>query len=140
MVFFHEVTVKAGVTEGTHQHIGSEELYYITEGTGTAYVGEHDDPALEDFPVVEEPRLGLGVRRCRQVPVKKGSVIYTKWWYLASATWELQIKVRRLSLSKQLSKLPTIFKLYVVDRTNKTLYQSLQVPHLNMTPTIHSCG
>lgn len=78
LVFFHEVTVPAGITEGTHQHIGSEELYYIVEGTGVAYVGENDDPALAAFPVVDEPIFGLGDRRCREVPVKKGSVIYTK--------------------------------------------------------------
>ncbi len=78
LVFFHEVTVPAGITEGTHQHIGSEELYYIVEGTGVAYVGENDDPALAAFPVVDEPVFGLGARRCREVPVKAGSVIYTK--------------------------------------------------------------
>ena len=37
MVFFHEVTVSPNTVEGTHQHIGSEELYYITEGAGFAY-------------------------------------------------------------------------------------------------------
>jgi mannose-6-phosphate isomerase-like protein (cupin superfamily) len=78
VVFFHEVTVNSGVTEGTHQHIGSEELYFITEGTGLAYMGEHDDPDLSSYPVVDEPVFGLGTRRCRSVPVTKGSVIYTK--------------------------------------------------------------
>lgn len=78
LVFFHEVTVPAGITEGTHQHIGSEELYYIVEGEGTAYVGANDDPSLEAFPIVEEPVFGLGARSCREVPVKAGSVIYTK--------------------------------------------------------------
>jgi mannose-6-phosphate isomerase-like protein (cupin superfamily) len=78
LVFFHEVTVPPGITEGTHQHIGSEELYYIVSGAGVAYVGEHDDPALAHLPVVDEPIFGLGDRRCREVPVQKGSVIYTK--------------------------------------------------------------
>ena len=78
LVFFHEVTVAAGVTEGTHQHIGSEELYYIVEGEGIAYIGENDDPTSQQFPVVDEPVFGLGRRKCREVPVRKGSVIYTK--------------------------------------------------------------
>ena len=78
LVFFHEVTVAPGITEGTHQHIGSEKLYYIVEGDGLAYLGENDDPTLTAFPVVDEPVFGLGDRRCREVPVQKGSVIYTK--------------------------------------------------------------
>jgi mannose-6-phosphate isomerase-like protein (cupin superfamily) len=77
-VFFHEVTIPPGKTEGTHQHIGSEELYYICEGEGIAQVGENDDPALAGFPVVEEPLFGLGVRKLREVPVRPGSVIFTK--------------------------------------------------------------
>ena len=77
-VFFHEVTIPPGTTEGTHQHIGSEELYYIVQGEGVAYMGEHDDPELAVFPVVEEPIFGLGTRRVREVPVRPGSIIYTK--------------------------------------------------------------
>jgi mannose-6-phosphate isomerase-like protein (cupin superfamily) len=77
-VFFHEVLIPPGKTEGTHQHIGSEELYYIVEGEGIAYMGGDDDPELASFPLVEEPIFGLGVRRCREVPVTPGSVIFTK--------------------------------------------------------------
>jgi mannose-6-phosphate isomerase-like protein (cupin superfamily) len=78
VVFFHEVTVSPGVVEGTHQHIGSEEVYYVVSGAGTAYMGEHDDPRLTGFPVVEQHVYGLGVRRCRSVPVGPGDVIFTK--------------------------------------------------------------
>lgn len=78
LVFFHEVTIPPGATEGTHQHIGSEELYYITEGEGMAYLGNDDDPSLASYPLVDEPVFGLGVRQLRTVPVKPGSVIFTK--------------------------------------------------------------
>ena len=78
LVFFHEVTVPAGVTEGTHQHIGSEELYFITEGKGLAYMGKNDAPELDAYPLVDEPVFGLESRECREVPVKKNSVIFTK--------------------------------------------------------------
>lgn len=78
LVFFHEVTIPPGVTEGTHQHIGSEELYYIVEGTGIAYMGANDAPELADYPLVDESVFGLETKKCRQVPVKKGSVIFTK--------------------------------------------------------------
>src|SRR5690606_24807756 len=46
LVFFHEVTIPPGKVEGTHQHIGSEELYYIVSGRGHAYLGFKDDPSL----------------------------------------------------------------------------------------------
>lgn len=78
LVFFHEVTIPAGKIEGTHQHIGSEELYYIFKGQGVAYLGEDDDPNLATFPLVDQPIFGLDVRPCREVPVKPGSVIFTK--------------------------------------------------------------
>jgi len=78
LVFFHEVTVPPGVVEGTHQHVGSEELYYIVEGEGIAYLGEDDDPGLADAPVVERDIFGIGPKRCRQVSVQPGSVIFTK--------------------------------------------------------------
>lgn len=78
LVFFHEVTIPPGKIEGTHQHIGSEELYYIFQGQGTAYLGEHDDPTLANFPLIDQPIYGLDVRKCREVPVKPGSVIFTK--------------------------------------------------------------
>ncbi|HEX2078480.1 MAG TPA: hypothetical protein VHG08_12250 [Longimicrobium sp.] len=79
VVFFHEVTIPPGTTEGTHQHIGSEELYFITEGRGVAYMGAEDDPSLRDaYPTVERDIFGIGPKACKQVPVEPGSVIYTK--------------------------------------------------------------
>jgi mannose-6-phosphate isomerase-like protein (cupin superfamily) len=76
--FFHEVTVPPGVVEGTHRHVGSEELYYIVSGEGTAYLGEFDDPTLNQVPVVERDIFGIGPRRCREVSVRRGHVIFTK--------------------------------------------------------------
>ena len=78
VVFFHEVTVPPGVVEGTHQHIGSEELYYVVEGKGIAYMGENDDPALADAETVIRDIYGIGPKPCRQVEVEAGSVIFTK--------------------------------------------------------------
>ncbi len=78
VVFFHEVTIAAGKVEGTHRHIGSEELYYIVSGEGIAYMGEHDDPKTADFPTVDRHIFGLGVKKCRELPVRAGNVIYTK--------------------------------------------------------------
>ena len=45
VVFFHKVTIPPGAIEGTHRHIGTEELYCIVEGEGIAYMGDGDDPA-----------------------------------------------------------------------------------------------
>jgi mannose-6-phosphate isomerase-like protein (cupin superfamily) len=78
LVFFHEVTIPPGKVEGTHRHIGSEELYYIVQGEGIGYLGESDDPQLADLPVVERDIFGLGTRRCKEVPLRPGNVIYTK--------------------------------------------------------------
>jgi mannose-6-phosphate isomerase-like protein (cupin superfamily) len=78
LVYFHHVTLAPGVFEGVHQHIGSEELYYITEGEGVAYMGEGDDPANDHFNTVEQHIFGLGVKKVRELPVKAGNVIYTK--------------------------------------------------------------
>jgi mannose-6-phosphate isomerase-like protein (cupin superfamily) len=81
VVFFHEVTIPPRTVEGTHQHIGSEELYYITEGTGVAYMGLVDDPDLEvdaRYPTVTREIYGIGPKPCKEVPVGPGSVIYTK--------------------------------------------------------------
>ncbi|GJM64923.1 cupin domain-containing protein [Persicobacter diffluens] len=79
LVFFHEVTIPANAIEGTHRHIGSEELYYITEGEGVAYVGEGDDPSADvKYPTVNTSIYGLEKKDCKEVPVSKGSVIYTK--------------------------------------------------------------
>jgi mannose-6-phosphate isomerase-like protein (cupin superfamily) len=78
LVFFHEVTVPPNAVEGTHRHIGSEELYYITAGTGVAYMKDGDDPTTDDYPLVERFLFGLEPVACRELPVKPGSVIYTK--------------------------------------------------------------
>ncbi|SDW90546.1 cupin domain-containing protein [Nitrosomonas communis] len=78
MIFFHEVTIPPGKVEGNHQHIGTEELYYITEGEGIAYLRVGDDPATDSFPTMERQVMGLGFRDFKELPVKPGSVIYTK--------------------------------------------------------------
>ena len=80
-VYFHEVTIPPGTVEGTHQHIGSEELYYIFEGEGIAYMGDADDPTLADpnkHPVLTVDLFGLAKHDVREVKVEPGSVIYTK--------------------------------------------------------------
>ena len=79
VVFFHEVTIPPGTVEGTHQHIGSEELYYITEGTGIAYMREGDDPKADaKYPTVMRDIYGIGMRACKELPVQPGSIIFTK--------------------------------------------------------------
>jgi mannose-6-phosphate isomerase-like protein (cupin superfamily) len=78
VVFFHHVTVDPGSLEGTHRHIGSEELYYITEGEGTAWMEDGDDPSLSQYPLEERHIYGLDPVMCRRMPVKPGSIIYTK--------------------------------------------------------------
>jgi oxalate decarboxylase/phosphoglucose isomerase-like protein (cupin superfamily) len=80
-VYFHEVTIPPGTVEGTHQHIGSEELYYIFEGEGIAYMGAGDDPDLNDdatYPLRTVDIFGLPKHDVREVKVQPGSVIYTK--------------------------------------------------------------
>lgn len=87
VVFFHEVTIPPGTVEGTHCHVGSEELYYIVSGEGVAYMAVGDDPKTMErdpdtgaprFPVVERHVYGLFPRECVELPVKPGSVIFTK--------------------------------------------------------------
>lgn len=78
VVFFHEVTIPPGTIEGTHRHIGTEEVYFVTEGTGTAYMAEGDDPATAGFPTVEREIFTLGKVKCKELPVEPGSIIYTK--------------------------------------------------------------
>jgi mannose-6-phosphate isomerase-like protein (cupin superfamily) len=78
MVFFHEVAIPPGVVEGTHQHIGSEELYFVYEGEGLAYMGATDHPDLVDYPEEQRHIFGLDPKPVRALPVKKGSVIFTK--------------------------------------------------------------
>jgi len=80
-VYFHEVTIPPGTVEGTHQHIGSEELYYIFEGEGIAYMGAGDDLSLADdskYPLRTVDIFGLPKHDVREVKVQPGSVIYTK--------------------------------------------------------------
>lgn len=78
VVFFHEVTIPPGTVEGTHRHIGTEELYFIVEGKGIAYMADGDDPANERYPLVEREIYTLGKLKCRELPVEPGNVIYTK--------------------------------------------------------------
>lgn len=78
VIYFHEVTIPPGCVEGTHQHIGSEELYYITAGNGTAYIGLDDDPALRDEEIVDVTVFGFGGKACRKKSVSVGDVIFTK--------------------------------------------------------------
>jgi mannose-6-phosphate isomerase-like protein (cupin superfamily) len=78
LVFFHEVTIPPGVVEGTHRHIGSEELYYIVSGHGTVYVGVGDDPATDGYEAVERVVFGIGPKQCRRIPVGPGSMLLTK--------------------------------------------------------------
>jgi len=78
LVFFHEVTVPPGAVEGTHRHIGSEELYYIVSGTGLAYILDGDDPTTLNYPRVTRPVYGLDPLPCRELPLKPGSVLFTK--------------------------------------------------------------
>ena len=78
VVFFHKVTIPPGTIEGTHRHIGTEELYCIVEGEGVAYMGDGDDPANDQYPLVAREIYGLGTLYCRELPLIPGSVIYTK--------------------------------------------------------------
>ncbi len=79
-IFFHEVTIPPGKVEGTHRHIGTEELYFITEGSGLMYIGLDDDPTLNDTnsKIVDRDVYGFGVKQCREVPVRAGNGIFTK--------------------------------------------------------------
>jgi mannose-6-phosphate isomerase-like protein (cupin superfamily) len=86
MIFFHHVTIPPGKIEGNHQHIGSEELYYIVEGDGIAYMRVGDDPKTDAkdaagndiYEIESRVTMGLGRNDFRRLPVKPGSVIYTK--------------------------------------------------------------
>ena len=78
VVFFHEVTIPPLKVEGTHRHIGSEELYYVVSGEGFAYMGVGDDPATDGFPTVEREVFAIGKGPCKELPVRAGHVIFTK--------------------------------------------------------------
>jgi mannose-6-phosphate isomerase-like protein (cupin superfamily) len=82
-IFFHEVTVEPGKVEGNHQHVGSEELYYVVSGKGIAYLRVGDDPALGDaddktYDTESREVFGLGMKDFKALPVEAGSMIYTK--------------------------------------------------------------
>lgn len=86
MIFFHHVTIPPGKVEGNHQHVGSEELYFIVEGSGIAYMRNGDDPSLsakdpdgtDRFRIVPRMTMGIGWNDFRELPVSPGSIIYTK--------------------------------------------------------------
>ena len=86
MIFFHEVTIPPGKVEGNHQHIGSEELYYIIAGSGIAYLRVGDDPATDAtdaagkplFDTVSREVMGIGRKDFKALPVSAGSMIFTK--------------------------------------------------------------
>lgn len=79
LVYFHEVNVTPGSFEGVHQHIGSEELYYIVSGEGIAYMGNDDDPTFEGkYPTVKQEIYCLGQKPVREIPVSPGKIIFSK--------------------------------------------------------------
>lgn len=81
VVYFHEVELPPGAVEGTHQHVGSEELYYFIEGEGIAYLGDGDDPEVDAKHPLVDPMpdiYGLGPKPCREVPVRPGITLFTK--------------------------------------------------------------
>ena len=79
VAYFHEVTIPPGKVEGTHHHIGSEELYYIVEGEGIGYMAVGDDPAIDDqYETVDREIFGVGKKACKELPIGPGNVIYTK--------------------------------------------------------------
>lgn len=79
LVYFHEVNVTPGSFEGVHQHIGSEEVYYIVSGEGVAYMGADDDPGLQDvYPTVKQQIYCIGDKPVKEIPVRPGKIIYTK--------------------------------------------------------------
>lgn len=86
MIFFHEVTIPPGKVEGNHQHVGSEELYYIVAGNGIAYLRVGDDPATDAkdangkdvFNTVSREVMGIGPKDFKELPVSAGSMIFTK--------------------------------------------------------------
>jgi mannose-6-phosphate isomerase-like protein (cupin superfamily) len=79
VIFFHEVTIPPKTVEGTHRHVGSEELYYVVSGRGTAYMARGDDPDADAlYPEVQRHIFGIGRKSCTELPVEAGNVIFTK--------------------------------------------------------------
>jgi mannose-6-phosphate isomerase-like protein (cupin superfamily) len=77
-IYFQEVTVPPRAVEGVHLYVGAEALYYVIEGEGVAYLGEHDDPATASFPTVQRDVLGVGLRPCKAVPLRPGTTVYAR--------------------------------------------------------------
>jgi quercetin dioxygenase-like cupin family protein len=78
LTYFHEVSIPPNAIEGSHRHIGSEEVYYIIEGKGVAYMGDGDDPTLDTLPLEDVDIFKIGNRACRRLSVKTGDTIFTK--------------------------------------------------------------
>ena len=78
LIYFHEVEVPPGKVEGTHQHLGSEELYYFYSGKGEVYMAVDDDPKTEIFAEISRPVFQLDDHNCKVLPASPGIVVYTK--------------------------------------------------------------
>lgn len=78
LIYFHEVELPPGNVEGTHQHLGSEELYYFYAGEGEVYMAVDDDPTTDGFPQTDRPIFQLDDQPCRILPATPGVVVYTK--------------------------------------------------------------
>jgi len=77
-IYLQEVTVPPRAVEGAHLYVGAEALYYVIEGEGEAYLGEHDDPATSSYPTVHRDVLGVGPRSCKAVPLRPGITVYAR--------------------------------------------------------------
>jgi len=78
LIYFHEVEIPPGKVEGTHQHLGSEELYYFYSGKGEVYMAKDDDPKTDSYPEVELPIFQLDNHKCKVMPASPGIIVYTK--------------------------------------------------------------
>jgi len=78
LIYFHEVEVPPGNIEGTHQHLGSEELYYFYDGKGEVFMADNDDPLIDSFPEEERQVYQLDKQKCKVLPAYPGIVVYTK--------------------------------------------------------------
>ena len=92
-----------GTIEGTHRHIGTEELYYIVEGAGIAYLGENDDPSLAHLPTVEVVhRSGLVV----DVAAELGVDFIVKGLRTAG---DFEIEMQMAQMNQRISGVDTLF-------------------------------
>jgi len=78
LIYFHQVELPPGSIEGTHQHLGSEELYYFYSGEGEVYMAVGDDPATNSFPETDRPIFQLDKQPCKILPAKPGVTVFTK--------------------------------------------------------------